>query len=845
MIPLLQRIRFRYSVGVAALVWAAYLPLVLGLPSAEWREGAALLIAPLFGLTGALALWQARSATALTHPRLGQAWGLWALGILAWAATDLYRAAAQLLSSGQPNAVVLDGLHVLYYLCLILGAFRASTRRLSASETRKMVLDIVLAVATTVVGYWALLIYPGGGLAPRGPDAHWALFSASYPALDVLLTWIPLVVMLYRVEDPQPAGPILLLVVGAVCLWITDMVFGLIVNLGQLPGASQIGPGWNIGLTAFALAGLYQVRLWLTGHGAAERRAAFQLLFVFLRLLLPYLIIGTAYVVLMWAFGPVLSPFFLGLAGGLAVVVGLTLIRQTLTLSDNVQLVERVTAELRERQRAEAALQQLNDELEARVRERTAELTDLNASLRREIAERQSAEAALRQSEERLFHDATHDALTGLPNRLWFMERLRHALEVYRRQPTTAQFAVLYLDFDGFKAINDSLGHNAGDQFLMVVAERLQACLRATDTAARLGGDEFVVLAENVDSSAGVGHVADRLQQALAAPVEVSGQRVFASVSIGVVLSVPEYDRPEDLLRDADIALYRAKAAGKARYQLFDPALRSAVQERLRTETALREALERGEFVLYYQPILSLMNYRLAGFEALIRWRRPGHPLTYPNDFIPLAEETGLIIPLGYWTLEEACRQLRAWQMAYPTDPPLTVNVNISTRHFMQADFVQRVAETVARSGLSPRHLKLEITENAFIQDPVAVAGVISRLRGMGVDVQIDDFGTGYSNLGYLHQLPISTLKISQSFVNEVSTNRHRAEILQAVVTLAHNLGMAVVAEGVESAEQLDHIRAIECEEGQGYFIGRPGEPQAIEGLLRQHLSAGANLTRP
>jgi EAL domain-containing protein (putative c-di-GMP-specific phosphodiesterase class I) len=328
-------------------------------------------------------------------------------------------------------------------------------------------------------------------------------------------------------------------------------------------------------------------------------------------------------------------------------------------------------------------------------------------------------------------------------------------------------------------------------------------------------------------------------------PLELSSHRLFTSASIGLVLSAPDYAHAEDLLRDADIALYRAKAMGKACYQIFDPALRVQAAARLEIETALREALERDEFSLYYQPILSLQDEWLTGFEALIRWRRPGHGLIQPLDFIPLAEETGLIVPIGYWTLREACRQLKVWQHVYAPEPPLTVNVNISSRQLVQPGFTAQVAAILAETEVAAHCLKLEITENVFIQDSVTVSGILGQLRAMGVAVQIDDFGTGYSNLGYLHQLPISALKISQMFVNEIGTDRNRAEILQAVVALAHNLGMSVVVEGVETQEQLAHIRDLHCEEGQGYFICRPLDRDHAGDYLSRRLRPPLAVTRP
>jgi diguanylate cyclase (GGDEF)-like protein/PAS domain S-box-containing protein len=426
-----------------------------------------------------------------------------------------------------------------------------------------------------------------------------------------------------------------------------------------------------------------------------------------------------------------------------------------------------------------------------------------------------------KRAEERLLHDAFHDALTGLPNRALFMDHLGLAIARSKRN-ADQKFAVLYLDLDRFKIINDSLGHMIGDQLLVGIAHRLEQCLRPGDTIARLGGDEFTVLIEDITDDADTIYVAERIQSELSVPFNLSGREVFTTVSIGIAPGSSNYERAEDILRDADTAMYRAKTMGKARHEIFDKAMHARAMNLLQLETDLRRAVEREEFFVQYQPIVSLETSHLRGFEALVRWKHPSRGLISPIDFIPVAEETGLIVQIGEWVLRESCQQMQRWHTVFPTDPPMFISVNLSGKQFTQPDLISEVATILDETGLNPRNLKLEITESVVMENIETATEMLKQLRSLGVKLSIDDFGTGYSSLSYLHRFPIDTLKIDRSFVTQMSDNNENMEIVRTVVMLAQNLGMDVVAEGVETTEQLSLLQRLGCEFGQGYFFSKP-----------------------
>jgi diguanylate cyclase (GGDEF)-like protein/PAS domain S-box-containing protein len=438
-----------------------------------------------------------------------------------------------------------------------------------------------------------------------------------------------------------------------------------------------------------------------------------------------------------------------------------------------------------------------------------------------------------RQAESQLVHNAFHDALTGLPNRALFLDRVAHALNWIRqdrRRGEQKPFAVLLLDIDHFKDVNDSLGHVAGDQLLIALGERLVGCMRGADTVARFGGDEFTILMESIDSPADVTRATTRIHDEIAEPFTIDGQEIFTSASVGVTIAGMEYEKPEQIIRDADTAMYRAKAQGRGRSEMFDVKMRAEAVARLQMETDLRRGVERNELRLVYQPIVNLATGSVVGFEALLRWQHPKRGMVSPAEFIPLAEDTGLIVPIGELVLIEACRQAARWR-AVPAGRHLRVSVNISSRQLAQGDLVAAVWKALESAPLSPRGLHLEITESAMMQNTEAAYSIIERIRELGCTFAVDDFGTGYSSLSYLHRFAIDQLKIDSSFVQ--STEPKSAEIIRSIIDLGQSLKIEVVAEGIETSDQAEHLRSLRCGFGQGYLFSRPVESeQAMEMVL-------------
>jgi PAS domain S-box-containing protein len=473
--------------------------------------------------------------------------------------------------------------------------------------------------------------------------------------------------------------------------------------------------------------------------------------------------------------------------------------------------------------------------------------TDKLVIVNRDITERKRAE-------ELLAHNAFHDGLTNLPNRALFLDRLQHALTLSKRH-ANYKFAVLLIDVDEFKVVNDSLGHPAGDELLIKIGQRLKEAVRRADTVsrpridgvpdrpvnddtlARLGGDEFTILLDDIRDPIEAVRVAERVQAELAAPFVINQQEIVISASIGIAASTSPHTQAEDLLRDADIAMYRAKRAGKARCEVSDTAMHASAVKRLKMETDLRKALEQGEFRVFYQPIVSLQTAKITGFEALTRWQRP-EGVVPPIEFIAVAEETGLIIPMNRQLLREACQHLQSWQAEFPSTPPLTMSVNITPKEFAQPDLASEIGKTLAQLGFDPGCLQLEIIETIAMGDAEKSGSVLAQLKALGVRLSIDDFGTGYSSLSRLRRIPVDTLKIDRAFIMNMDTDPENREIVRTIIMLAHNLGLKVVAEGTETEKHIDQLKQLNCEMAQGYYFSKPADDKAMLKLLASNYGA-------
>ena len=441
------------------------------------------------------------------------------------------------------------------------------------------------------------------------------------------------------------------------------------------------------------------------------------------------------------------------------------------------------------------------------------------------ISDRKDAEETIR-------HAAFHDALTGLPNRTLFADRLSMAIERAKRLPDF-RFAVIFLDLDRFKVVNDSLGHDSGDKLLIDLSRRLETCVRTVDSVARLGGDEFVLLLDGITSIIEATVVAERIQDALKVPFDLDGQKFLTTASMGIACSTQEYDRPEDILRDADTAMYKAKADGKARHELFDSQMHTRALQALTVENELRRALENGDIQPYYQAIVSLLSGEIVGFEALARWIHLGRGLISPDDFVPLAEECGLIVPIGHSMLMQACKQAAIWQQQFRR-PELTISVNLSGKQLRQSLLISEVKGVLRKTKLDPRCLKLEITETMVIEDMMPAIEMLKQLKSLGVQISIDDFGTGYSSLSYLHRFPFDVLKIDRSFVSRMTKDRESFGIVKTIATLANELGKSVIAEGIETPEQRKILTSFGCQYGQGFLFSKPIDTASASALLNQ-----------
>lgn len=755
--------------------------------------------------------------------RLGNAWGLFALAMAIWTIGDLLWAFYDLAWGQVPYPSLADIFYLSTYIFFFIGILKyprlhtqAASQSVEAVDAGWIWLDIFIIMFSAAGIFWNFLIGPAFQDSEQSLMA--ILVNAAYPLGDLLLI-SSVTLMIFLPRSPLWLRPMYLLLGGHALSVIADGIFMFQTTNEIYTSSAFVNILFSIGPLILMLAGLSQADV---VHQVMSRQKTMPLFtqvpsLIVIRIITPFAWLFFAFFLLNFgsnskqALHPVILSMWLG------VIILLIAARQMLSTLDNRRLARE--------------LQKINTTLERHVEDRTVDLLNINTELRHEMEERKRIEMMLREREEKLTHFGLHDALTGLPNRSLLLNRLTHSIQRYRRHPLDT-YAVLFLDFDSFKVVNDSMGHPAGDQLLVQIGQRLASLIRAEDTVSRLGGDEFVILIQGFDNAELISLIANRILDAMKEPFLVGRNPIYTSVSIGVVIANENYETASEIIRDADVAMYEAKTKGKARFVLFQPDLHLNIINRQELDTDLRQALTDGEFVLHYQPIVLLETGHIAGFEALIRWQHPTRGLMNPPDFIPIAESNGFIDHITRWTLEHACLQLAEWRARFPNAASLTMSVNLSPISLRQPDLLYWVIESLRTASLPHDSLNLEIVETVFIQDPEMAGHTFKDLRNLGVQVSLDDFGTGYSSLGYINQYPIDTIKIDRSFISRLPEAGEVSAIVRAITQLAHDLNFKIVAEGIETHEQLDSIRKMGCQYGQGFLFHKPLEKKAVDVLL-------------
>ncbi len=796
------------------LIFAAIAVALLLFPDTAQRSKFSDVISAVIDTLSAVLLLAAAWASLKRSKRWALAWGLLALAGFLYAAGDGTWAYLEAYLSEPPFPSLADVFYLAYYPVFLAGVIFLLSKPATTRERVNSALDLAIILATAILGFGNYLIGPIIQSNASATPLEQTILAA-YPVGDLVMLG-SLLLLLYN--DPEPAGlhkegnataetlhptiPVLLLAGGMLTMILTDCIYSYQSWLGTYASGGWLDLGWVIANLAIGMAGVAQ---WTVIQEPDNAIAQYRPGRVFranartVKTYLPYVWLVGAFVLLIVSALTPTSMTFLEIAIGVSLILALVLARQFITLSANV-------------------------ELNSRLQDQTTRLEGANRDLNLEMAERLRVQ-------EKLAFDVLHDQMTGLANRRLFLDRLGQAIKRSKRHHEMS-FAVLFLDLDAFKVVNDSLGHSFGDQLLIAVGKRLEAALRSGDTVARFGGDEFAILLDDLDNEASAMQVADKVREVVGRPYHLMDHDVHVTASIGVTTDLNKYDYADDLLRDVDLAMYQAKALGKSRCTMFRAEMRDQVFSRLALEEGLRTGLMNREFRLFYQPIQSLESDRIVGLEALVRWFCPGKGMLLPAEFLPVAEESDLILQIGEWVLNEACRQLKAWQEQYPQLADLTVNVNLSNREFAQPDLADKVSCALAAAGLCGSALKLEITERVLVENYPTANGSIAALNRMGVQVEIDDFGTGYSALAYLQQFPIDAIKIDKSFISEMRRSRKGLGLVRAIVSMARELGMATIAEGIETGEQLNELKGLLCGYGQGFLLSHPLDAESAGKVL-------------
>ncbi len=782
-----------------------------GIPTCNLND----ILAMVSSLVATLGLLYGATWSARFDRRLGQAWFCFAAGMLGWAIGDTLWAYAIVVRGEVPSASLADLFYFSTYPLFLIGIARFPAFQEKREHLFWTWVDIFIVAAAALGIYWNFLLGPTLLANRPQPDRLTATINLAYPIADILLI-AGLAYILFMPRFTAWMRSLSLLLLGQGLITIADSLFTFYTLRGEFSTADSFNILYSLAPIVLLLAGLAQAETVSRRLEEQAPRRESEALYL-LRLLTPFLWLAFSYLLLHFSEGQ-LRGFthyqnWVWVAGLLTIVA-----------------LRQIAAALHNR-RLEEDLRAINETLEARVAERSAELLRLNAELREQMEEQRRIQALLREREERLAFSATHDALTGLPNRALLVDRLAQAARRYRRHPEQG-YALFFLDLDNFKAVNDSLGHLAGDDLLVQVGKRLRTIVRAEDTVARISGDEFVLLAEHCQNAEQAACLAKRVLEVMRDPFTIGGQALYINTSIGVTLARLEQNDPMELLQEADLAMYEAKAGGKGRFTLFSPALRERAVHRLALDSDLRKALETNAFLLHYQPVVALQSGQIVGFEALLRWNHPVRGIIGPAEFLPLAEANGFIHTITEWTLREACRQMQQWKALRP-DLSLFISINLSPLSLPRPELLEWIDNDLRSFSIQPHCLRLEIVETALLQD-YRIEQALEQMRQRGIEIGLDDFGTGYSSLSSIHKYPIDILKIDRSFVVRLTQNEKLRAIIASIINLARELGLQAIAEGIETRAQYEFLREAGCPLGQGFFLSPPLEAGEAQALLER-----------
>jgi diguanylate cyclase (GGDEF)-like protein len=801
-----------FSSVIAVLLFIIVLAEILFISDEFTRMISSDITFPVINLLATIALFAAAMTSMRHSKRLGFAWFAFFLAQLSYTLADTIWAILEAGLKLSPYPSIADVFYISVYPLMLTGILLLQGKLPSREDMIKKILDMGIIIIASILFFWTFIIMPMQA-SSEGEPFIIQILAIAYPTGDLLLIW-GLTVLLSTHMNKHYRIPYIHLGIATGITILTDVIYSVLSLSDSYVSGSILDIGWMIAILITGIAAITQiVQIKKTPQYkteinfiAVDKHSSYY----------PYIWIAGSFILLIRSHFSVLPAEFFWLASGVGVIILLVVIRQVVVMKENKKLIDKLNQSLMH------GKQQAN------------KLVDLNEDLRIEISERMIIE-------EKLAYQALYDSLTGLPNRILFMDRLTHSIEYAKRHPDYL-FSVVFLDLDQFKVINDSLGHAIGDQLLIEVGKRIKSSLRSIDTIARFGGDEFVILLEDVNSEQSAVALLERIEEDIKPGFLIQSHEMVTSFSAGLITKLSGDAIPDQILRDADIAMYRAKALGKACHVVFSPELRTKAFDRLQLENELRHAVDQGEFCIYYQPIYDLENSKLVGFEALIRWNHPQRGLLAPGEFIQIAEESGLILNIGEWVIKQACSQMQNWHINYQDFQDLVINVNVSSKQFTQANFVEKVEQILNETGLEPGCLKLEITERVVIENKEVAINIFSKLNDIGVSLQIDDFGTGYSSLSYLQHFPIEGIKIDMSFIQEMDKPGKNSDLVKTIILMAHNLNMYAIAEGVETEAQLSKLKELSCSFAQGYFLSHPIDELSARNLLE---SSNIELSHP